>query len=237
MAEAFICDYVRKSYGGALSVRSHRRSRFYSYQSLGWPRNPSVDWHALDEVTATPTGGRGQSQRTRMALLLAGLPKSVPGTTMNRLCGSGMDAVLSAARAIKAGEIDRSRAAWSPCRARPLWCQGQNSPSLAFQLNLRYHHWLALRQRADAAALRHKLDPETAAEENPHLATGPLRIGLAEKGGPGAAKWTASEGDKREHRAANRGDPLVVEKDEHPRPGVTLEGGESCPRHFASPER
>src|SRR5690606_29348735 len=71
-------------------------------------RNPGVDWAALDEVIFGCANQAGEDNRNvaRMSLLLAGFPVEVPGTTMNRLCGSGMDAVITAARAIKAGEAE-----------------------------------------------------------------------------------------------------------------------------------
>ena len=115
MAEAFICDFVRTPigrYGGALS--SVRTDDLASIPvSALKDRNQSVDWQALDEVYMGCANQAGEDNRNvaRMALLLAGLPETIPGTTINRLCGSGMDAVISAARAIKAGEIDLAIAA------------------------------------------------------------------------------------------------------------------------------
>ncbi len=102
--------YVRTPigrYGGALSSVRTDDLASIPLKALA-DRNPSVDWHALDEVYMGCANQAGEDNRNvaRMALLLAGLPETVPGTTINRLCGSGMDAVLSAARAIKAGEID-----------------------------------------------------------------------------------------------------------------------------------
>ena len=108
--QAFICDYTRTpigSYGGSLAaVRSDDLAALV-LRALR-ERNPSVDWQRLDEVYMGCANQAGEDNRNvaRMASLLAGLPVEVPGTTINRLCGSGMDAVIMAARAIKAGEID-----------------------------------------------------------------------------------------------------------------------------------
>ena len=108
MAEAFICAALRTPigrYGGALSsVRTDDLAA--SPITALKQRHESVDWDALDDVIYGCANQAGEDNRNvaRMALLLAGLPESVPGATVNRLCGSGMDAVGIAARAIKAGE-------------------------------------------------------------------------------------------------------------------------------------
>ena len=108
--QAYICDYTRTpigSYGGSLAaVRSDDLAALV-LRALR-ERNPSVDWQRLDEVYMGCANQAGEDNRNvaRMASLLAGLPVEVPGTTINRLCGSGMDAVIMAARAIKAGEIE-----------------------------------------------------------------------------------------------------------------------------------
>ena len=108
--QAFICDYTRTpigSYGGSLAVVRSDDLAALVLRALR-ERNPSVDWQRLDEVYMGCANQAGEDNRNvaRMASLLAGLPVEVPGTTINRLCGSGMDAVIMAARAIKAGEID-----------------------------------------------------------------------------------------------------------------------------------
>ena len=111
MSEAFICDAIRTPigrYGGALAARAHRRPRARSRSARCVERNPSVDWAAVDDVIFGCANQAGEDNRNvaRMAALLAGLPVEVPGATVNRLCGSGMDAVGIAARAIKAGEAE-----------------------------------------------------------------------------------------------------------------------------------
>ncbi len=107
-SEAFICDAIRTPfgrYGGALSSLRPDDLGAIPLQAL-MARNPRVDWAALDDVLFGCANQAGEDNRNvaRMSLLLAGLPQEVPGATINRLCGSGMDAVGSAARAIKSGE-------------------------------------------------------------------------------------------------------------------------------------
>ena len=108
MIDAFICDAVRTPfgrYGGALSgVRTDDLAAL-SIKAL-MQRNPEIDWAAVDDVILGCANQAGEDNRNvaRMALLLAGIPQEVPACTLNRLCGSGMDAVGSAARAIKSGE-------------------------------------------------------------------------------------------------------------------------------------
>jgi 3-oxoadipyl-CoA thiolase len=108
--QALICDAVRTPigrYGGALSqVRTDDLAAIPIRELT--KRNPNVDWTALDEVVLGCANQSGEDNRNvaRMALLLAGLAECVPGVTTNRLCGSGMDAIGSAARAIRCGESD-----------------------------------------------------------------------------------------------------------------------------------
>src|SRR5205809_2212366 len=108
MPEAFICDAIRTPfgrYGGALaSVRTDDLAAIPIRALV--ERNPGVDWSAVDDVIYGCANQAGEDNRNvaRMALLLAGLPQEVPGDTVNRLCGSSMDAIGIAARAIKSGE-------------------------------------------------------------------------------------------------------------------------------------
>ncbi len=110
MSEAFICDYIRTPigrFGGALSSVRADDLGAVPLKAL-MARNGSVDWEAVDDVVFGCANQAGEDNRNvaRMSSLLAGLPVGVSGTTINRLCGSGMDAVITAARAIKAGEAD-----------------------------------------------------------------------------------------------------------------------------------
>jgi acetyl-CoA C-acetyltransferase len=110
MADAFICDAIRTPigrYGGALSGLRADDLAAVPLKAL-IARNPKVDWATVDDVIFGCANQAGEDNRNvaRMALLLAGLPQEVPGATINRLCGSGMNAVGSAAQAIKAGEAE-----------------------------------------------------------------------------------------------------------------------------------
>ncbi|MGB2592308.1 MAG: 3-oxoadipyl-CoA thiolase [Candidatus Acidiferrum sp.] len=110
MEAAYICDAIRtpigRYAGGLSSVRTDDLAAIPMKALM--ERNPKVDWSALDDVVYGCANQAGEDNRNvgRMALLLAGLPKEVPGVTVNRLCGSSMDAVATAARAIKSGEGD-----------------------------------------------------------------------------------------------------------------------------------
>lgn len=110
MTDAFICDYIRTPigrFGGALSsVRTDDLGAVPLAALMA--RNTGVDWEAVDDVIFGCANQAGEDNRNvaRMSSLLAGLPVAVTGTTINRLCGSGMDAVLMAARTIRAGEAD-----------------------------------------------------------------------------------------------------------------------------------
>jgi acetyl-CoA acetyltransferase len=108
MSDAFICDAIRTPfgrYGGALSAVRTDDLAAIPIKAL-MERNPSVDWSAVDDVILGCANQAGEDNRNvaRMALLLAGLPQTVPGATVNRLCASSLDAVAVAARAIKVGE-------------------------------------------------------------------------------------------------------------------------------------
>lgn len=110
MSEAFVCDAVRTPvgrYGGALSSVRADDLAAHPLKVL-MDRNPGLDWEAVDDVTFGCANQAGEDNRNvaRMALLLAGLPHTVSGNTVNRLCGSGLDAVGIAGRAIKSGEAD-----------------------------------------------------------------------------------------------------------------------------------
>lgn len=110
MSDVFICDYIRTPigrFGGALSSVRADDLGAVPLKAL-MERNASIDWEAIDDVIFGCANQAGEDNRNvaRMSLLLAGLPVSVTGTTINRLCGSGMDAVITAARAIRSGEAD-----------------------------------------------------------------------------------------------------------------------------------
>ncbi len=245
MAEAFICDYVRTPigrYGGALSSVRTDDLASIPVKALA-DRNPSVDWHALDEVYMGCANQAGEDNRNvaRMALLLAGLPESVPGTTMNRLCGSGMDAVLSAARAIKAGEIDLAIAGGveSMSRAPFVLPKAETAFSRSSEIFDTTIGWRFVNARMQQL---YGIDsmPETAenvAEEfaisredqDRFALASQKKAGLAQQNGRLAREIVAVSIKQR------RGNPLDVEKDEHPRPSVTLEELAKLPTPFRKP--
>src|SRR5712671_6419032 len=110
MRDVFICDAVRTPigrFGGSLAKVRADDLAAAPIKAL-MAKHPKLDWSQVDEVFFGCANQAGEDNRNvaRMALLLAGLPEEVPGTTVNRLCGSSMDAVATAARAIRAGEID-----------------------------------------------------------------------------------------------------------------------------------
>ena len=129
MRDAFICDFIRTPigrYAGALSkVRTDDLAAIPLKALIG--RNKSADWSALDEVFFGCANQAGEDNRNvaRMALLLAGLPEHVPGVTLNRLCASGLDAVGTAARAIKTGELDFVIAGGVESMSRAPFVQGK----------------------------------------------------------------------------------------------------------------
>jgi 3-oxoadipyl-CoA thiolase len=135
MRDAFICDAVRTPigrYGGALAkVRTDDLGAAPMKALMA--RNPKVDWEQLDEVYFGCANQAGEDNRNvaRMALLLAGLPVSVPGVTLNRLCASGMEAVGSAARAIRSGEMEFALAGGVESMTRAPFVQGKAQEAFA----------------------------------------------------------------------------------------------------------
>jgi acetyl-CoA acyltransferase len=124
MTDVFICDYIRTPigrFGGALSSVRADDLGAVPLRAL-MTRNSAVDWEQVDEVIFGCANQAGEDNRNvaRMSLLLANLPHSIPGTTMNRLCGSGMDAVITAARAIRSGEAELMIAGGVESMSRPL---------------------------------------------------------------------------------------------------------------------
>jgi acetyl-CoA acyltransferase len=135
MTPAFICDAIRTPfgrYGGALSpVRTDDLAAVPIKELMR--RNPHVDWEAVDDVFYGNTNQAGEDNRNvaRMALLLAGLPQSVPGVTVNRLCASGMEAIGEAARAITAGEMNLAVAGGVESMSRAPFVMGKATAAFA----------------------------------------------------------------------------------------------------------
>ncbi|HWN75997.1 MAG TPA: beta-ketoacyl synthase N-terminal-like domain-containing protein, partial [Candidatus Udaeobacter sp.] len=140
MTIAYICDAIRTPigrYAGALSsVRTDDLAALPIKQLV--ERNPTVDWGALDDVVYGCANQSGEDNRNvaRMAVLLAGLPKEVSGTTVNRLCGSSMDAIAVAARGIKSGEVDLLIAGGVESMSRAPFVVGKSDAAFARNLRL-----------------------------------------------------------------------------------------------------
>ena len=154
MSEAYICDAVRTPigrFGGSLArVRADDLATFPIKALIA--RYPEVDWGSVDEVVLGCANQAGEDNRNvaRMAALLSGLPERVPGTTVNRLCASGLDAVGTAARAIRAGEAEFVIAGGVESMTRAPLVMGK--AETAFQRvggAIRYDDRLALHQPAD----------------------------------------------------------------------------------------
>src|SRR5215211_3975826 len=141
MPEAFICDAVRTPigrYGGALAKVRTDDLAAVPIQAL-IKRHASVDWSQLDDVYYGCANQAGEDNRNvaRMALLLAGLPETIPGMTVNRLCASGLNAVGAAAQAIRAGEIDFAIAGGVESMSRAPFVMGKATE--AFQRSNEIH--------------------------------------------------------------------------------------------------
>ncbi|NBN62628.1 3-oxoadipyl-CoA thiolase [Microvirga tunisiensis] len=234
MRDVFICDYVRSPigrFGGSLSgVRADDLAAVPIAALMA--RNPDVDWAVLDEVIYGCANQAGEDNRNvaRMAALLAGLPDTVPGTTMNRLCGSGMDAVITAARAIKCGEAEimiaggvesMSRAPFVMPKAdtafsrhaeihdttigwrfvNPLMKKQYGIDSMPETAENVATEFNISRADQDAFALRSQ-QKAVAAQENGRLAREIVPVSISQR----------------------KGDPILIDKDEHPRADTTLDG-------------
>src|SRR6476619_6676637 len=135
MRDVFICDAVRTPigrFGGSLAKVRADDLAAVPIKAL-MAKHPNLDWSQVDEVFLGCANQAGEDNRNvaRIALLLAGLPTSVPGVTLNRLCASGLDAVGSAARAIRAGEIDFAIAGGVESMTRAPFVQGKASEAFA----------------------------------------------------------------------------------------------------------
>ncbi len=241
MLEAYICDGVRTPigrYGGALAgVRADDLAALPLAALVS--RHPQVDWGALDDVLLGCANQAGEDNRNlaRMAVLLAGLPDTVPGATINRLCGSGMDAAAQAARMIKTGEAGLVIAggAESMSRAPFVMPKAQSAFSRKAEIFDTTIGWRFVNPLMKA---RFGVDsmPETA--EN---LAGEYAISRRDQDGFAYRSQQRAAAAQDGRLAAeiipvtvkNRsGEALVVKKDEHPRPDVTLEKLQNLPALF-----
>ncbi|OAI64447.1 beta-ketoadipyl CoA thiolase [Ralstonia solanacearum] len=232
MTQAFICDAIRTPigrYGGSLSAVRADDLGAVPLKAL-MARNPQVDWSAIDDVIFGCANQAGEDNRNvaRMSSLLAGLPQSVPGSTVNRLCGSGMDATGTAARAIRAGETALMIAGGVESMSRAPFVMGKAASAFSRDANL-YDTTIGWRFVNPLMQAQYGVDsmPETA--EN--VATD-YRVNredqdrFALRSQANAARAQADGTLAQEITlvtiAQKKGDPIVVERDEHPR-ATTLE--------------
>jgi 3-oxoadipyl-CoA thiolase len=234
MPEAFICDAVRTPFGryaGALaSVRADDLAAI-PIAAL-FERNAAVDWASLDDVLYGCANQAGEDNRNvaRMALLLAGLPVDVPGTTINRLCGSSLDAVASAARAIKTGEADLIIAGGVESMSRAPFVYGKADSAFSRAAHV-YDTTIGWRFVNPALKELYGIDSMAETAENVATDYGVARedqdaFALRSQQRTAAAQ---SEGRLADEIVSvtvpqRKGEPVVVAVDEQPRPDTTLEG-------------
>jgi acetyl-CoA acyltransferase len=231
--QAYICDAIRTPfgrYGGALAgVRTDDLAALPIAALVA--RNPGVDWSRVDDVYYGCANQAGEDNRNvaRMAALLAGLPVEVPGSTINRLCGSSLDAVGMAARAIKSGEAQLVIAGGVESMTRAPFVMGKadSAFSRAAKIEDTTIGWRFVNPLMKAA---HGIDsmPETA--ENVAQEFGISRVDQDAFALRSQQRWAAANaaGVFRDEIVPvtlpqKRGDPKIVDTDEHPRPETTLE--------------
>jgi len=242
MTHAFVCDAVRTPigrFGGALaSVRTDDLAA-HPIQAL-MARNPGLDWAALDDVYLGCANQAGEDNRNvaRMAGLIAGLPENVPGTTVNRLCGSGLEAVTQAGRAIRCGEADLAIAGGVESMSRAPFVMAKAETAFSRKAEVydttlgwrfvnpaieRRYGTDAMGETAENVAEEHQISRE---DQDRFALWSQAKTAAAQANGRLAKEIVAVEVPRR------RRDPIVVEADEHPRPETTLEGLAKLPTPF-----
>jgi acetyl-CoA acyltransferase len=233
MSEAYICDGIRTPFGrysGALaSVRADDLAAI-PIKSL-MERNPKVDWGALDDVIYGCANQAGEDNRNvaRMALLLAGLPKELPGATVNRLCGSSMEAVSVAARAIKSGESSLIIAGGveSMSRAPFVMSKAESAFSRAAKIEDTTIGW-----RFINPVMKEKYGTDSMPETAENVAAewkisredqDAFALRSQKRAAQGSTSGAFADEILPLTIAAKKGAPTIVEKDEPPRPETTLE--------------
>ena len=227
MTEAFLCDAIRTPigrYGGALSGVRADDLGAVPLKALV-ERNRDVDWTAIDDVIYGCANQAGEDNRNvaRMSALLAGLPTDVPGTTLNRLCGSGMDAVGTAARAIKAGEARLMIAGGVESMTRAPFVMGKAASAFARQADI-YDTTIGWRFVNPLMKQLYGVDsmPETAenvavdynisrADQDLFALRSQQKAARAQQDGTLAEEIVAVTIPQK------KGDAIVVSRDEHPR--------------------
>jgi len=233
MAEAFICDYIRTPigrFGGSLSSVRADDLGAVPLKAL-MQRNGGVDWAAVDDVIYGCANQAGEDNRNvaRMALLLAGLPVDVTGTTVNRLCGSGMDAVTIAARAIKAGEAELMIAGGVESMSRAPFVMPKATEAFSRNAEI-YDTTIGWRFVNPLMKKQYGIDSMPETGEN---VAEDFKVSRADQDAFAARsqdKAVAAQGNGRLAREITpvtipqrKGDPVVVDRDEHPRAGTTVE--------------
>ncbi|OSQ38036.1 3-oxoadipyl-CoA thiolase [Thalassospira mesophila] len=242
MTEAYICDYIRTPigrFGGALSSVRADDLAAIPLRALR-DRNPDVDFEAIDDVIFGCANQAGEDNRNvaRMALLLAGLPENVTGTTVNRLCGSGMDAIIMAARAIKAGEADIMIAGGVESMSRAPFVMPKASSAFSRNAEI-YDTTIGWRFVNPVMKKQYGVDsmPETGenvaedfgisrADQDAFAARSQDKAVSAQENGALAEEIVAVSIPQR------KGDAIIVDRDEHPRPGTTAEKLAKLPTPF-----
>jgi 3-oxoadipyl-CoA thiolase len=233
MAEAFICDAIRTPfgrYGGTLAAVRTDDLAALPLRAL-IERNKEVDWSAVDDVVYGCANQAGEDNRNvgRMALLLAGLPKEVPGNTVNRLCGSSLDAVGIAARAIKSGEAELVIAGGVESMTRAPFVMGKSDSAFSRVAKIE-DTTIGWRFVNPLMKEKHGIDsmPETAenvavdfkvarADQDAFALRSQQRWAAAHKAGFFKSELVPVTLPQR------KGDPKIFDTDEHPRPDTTLE--------------
>jgi len=231
--DAYICDAQRTPigrYGGALSSVRTDDLAAHPIKAL-MERNPSVDWASVDDVIFGCANQAGEDNRNvaRMAALLAGLPETVPGATVNRLCASGMDAVGLAARGIKAGELNLAIAGGVESMSRAPFVMPKAETAFG-RANAVYDTTIGWRFVNPKMKAEHGIDsmPETAdnvaldwdvnrEDQDAFALRSQQRWGAAHEAGAFAEEIAPVTIPQR------KGDPIFVDTDEHPRPATTPE--------------
>jgi 3-oxoadipyl-CoA thiolase len=233
MAEAFICDAIRTPfgrYGGMLAgVRTDDLAALPLKALM--ERNREVDWGAVDDVIYGCANQAGEDNRNvaRMALLLAGLPKEVPGATVNRLCGSSLDATAVAARAIRSGEMELVVAGGVESMTRAPFVMGKADSAFSRSASI---HDTTIGWRFVNALMKEKYGVDSMPETAENVAVD-CKVARADQDAfalRSQQRWAAAHRDgffRREIApvtlAQKKGDPKVLDTDEHPRPDTTLE--------------
>ncbi|HYP31241.1 MAG TPA: acetyl-CoA C-acyltransferase, partial [Burkholderiaceae bacterium] len=227
VTEAFICDAVRTPigrYGGALAAVRADDLAAVPIRAL-MQRNAKVDWGAVSDVLYGCANQAGEDNRNvaRMALLLAGLPQTIPGATINRLCGSSLDAVGSAARAIKSGEVELMIAGGVESMSRAPFVMPKAESAFS-RTNAVYDTTIGWRFVNKLMKEQYGVDsmPETAenvAKEFGIEREAQDRMALASQQKAVAAQRAGFfEGEIVPVTIAQKkGDPIIVSQDEHPR--------------------